>query len=348
MTRTRGMAGVARSVVAAAGAHVRLVSGDMLDQPNGVSVFAVWRADAHDIARRPPEIVNGEAGRSGSGAENRLGPSEDRSGGSPDRTAAIVRAASDRWRTRNASVEQSPYIVLATEPGAADLFTLVPTGYALGPLLAISLGLPAEVLEAEARLWQELRTAFPTASVMVDGSHLREVTVSVSSGRLETGAMIRAYDTLTRIAPPAPETAIWRVLIRRDAQSRWHLELATDPEPYRSNPGQGLRPDPLVGAMQAIADVTAGAPPGREVDVRGSWLQNRDGGAGCLAVSVWLRPAEFEDVPIEEIRPRIAGSATERLGAEYLERLESSGLAFALGVDTDPGVPVVEAHRCAG
>jgi hypothetical protein len=52
----------------------------MLDQPSGALVSAVWRADAHDIPLWPPEIVNGAAGRSGSSADNRLGPTEDRSG----------------------------------------------------------------------------------------------------------------------------------------------------------------------------------------------------------------------------------------------------------------------------
>jgi hypothetical protein len=266
----------------------------------------------------------------------------------PHRTGAIVRAASDRWRTRNASAEQPPFIVLATGPGVADPFTLTSTDYASGPLLAMSLDLPAEVLEAEARLWQELRTPFPTASVMVDGPHLREVTVPVSSDGLETGAVVRVYHTLTQIASHAPYTAFWRLAVRRDARSRWHLELAVDPDPYRADSGLGLPPDPLVGAMQAMADVTAGAPPGRELEVDGSWLQNRDAGAGCLGVSVRLRPAEFEDVLFEEIRARIAGRATARLGVECLERLESSGLSFKLGVETDPGIPVQEGHRCAG
>jgi hypothetical protein len=61
-----------------------------------------------------------------------------------------------------------------------------------------------------------------------------------------------------------------------------------------------------------------------------------------------LALAEFEGLSDDQIRARLPGSATEQLGAEYLERLETSGLEFSLGVRTGTNNSVLEVGRCSG
>ncbi|QYN41176.1 hypothetical protein K1T35_48430 (plasmid) [Pseudonocardia sp. DSM 110487] len=226
---------------------------------------------------------------------------------SPDEVAAIVRTAAAEL---NSEVFARATVVLdvVAEPGRVGVHRKVFT--------VRDVDLAAQVLDAEARAWSALVSAYPGAFVTIRAYrapgklHDREVYVQTAPWA-DSASVAAAFRLLAGIEFPPAQHATLTVAVANPPD---HVEQASWPR-YTI---VGSPTDPVVDAMEAVARVAELGAPARPVRIDAGW------GGAKLSIE-----GQIDEIDVE------------RLGAAYVDTLDRSGLPYELTIRVLYGTDVL-------